>query len=496
MTSDATSSAGVIPEHAEDRPTICGHEATIRDAIAHRPPATSGAIGADFDRIAGGFAVALHMHQPMIPDRGDMQTATLISNLRHMLDDPAEGTSRKASKFIDCYRRMGRIVPQLVDAGHRPRIMLEYSGCLLWGLRQMGLDDVIEDLRRVTIDPRYHEHVEWLGMPWGHPVAPSTPARDFRRHVRAWQHHFAGMFGVEALQRVRGFSPAEMALPNHPDHAHAFVRILRDCGYDYVLVQQDTVERPDGSPADRPGLPHRLVARDSHGQTACITAIIKTGPSSTDRLGRLEHVHEARALNRLDLGGRSIPPLAFQIADGENGRIIMDEFPDKYMRVMRESSGSDHPPLNVSAYLACLRDRGLTEDAFDPIQPILQHRIWREFREGAGPDALAELIDRLERHDEAFHMEGGSWSAERSWVAGYEQVLDPMQTASMLFRDRADAGIVPPEDVRYRNALYHLLLSQTSCYRYWGGGVWTERGREICRRVMDILRHDFPMDAG
>jgi hypothetical protein len=50
----------------------------------------------------------------------------------------------------------------------------------------------------------------------------ATP--DTRLHVRAWQHHFAAIFGLEPLGRVRGFSPAEMALPNHPDVAYEFVR--------------------------------------------------------------------------------------------------------------------------------------------------------------------------------------------------------------------------------------------------------------------------------
>jgi len=49
----------------------------------------------------------------------------------------------------------------------------------------------------------------------------------------------------------------------------------------------------------------------------------------------------------------------------------------------------------------------------------------------------------------------------------------------------------PPREYRYRNALLHLLASQTSCYRYWGQGRWTDYGREICRRAKDILTHDF-----
>jgi hypothetical protein len=62
-------------------------------------------------------------------------------------------------------------------------------------------------------------------------VAPSTPTQDYRLHVRAWQHHFAAIFGLEALGRVRGFSPAEMALPNHPEVAYAFVKTLNDRTY-------------------------------------------------------------------------------------------------------------------------------------------------------------------------------------------------------------------------------------------------------------------------
>jgi hypothetical protein len=118
--------------------------------------------------------------------------------------------------------------------------MLEYSGTLLHGLRRAGLDDVFDALRPLTCDPDLRPAVEWLGCPWGHAVAPSTPVQDYRLHVRAWQHHFAAIFGLEALGRVRGFSPVEMALPNHPDVAYAFVKTLNDCGYQWLLVQAGT----------------------------------------------------------------------------------------------------------------------------------------------------------------------------------------------------------------------------------------------------------------
>ena len=92
---------------------------------------------------------------------------------------------------------MGEFVPQLLDEGFAPRVMLDYSGDVLYGLRQMGADDVLDALAGITTGGRNRQAVEWLGCPWGHAVAPSTPVQDYRLHVRAWQHHFAALFGLE-----------------------------------------------------------------------------------------------------------------------------------------------------------------------------------------------------------------------------------------------------------------------------------------------------------
>jgi hypothetical protein len=88
-------------------------------------------------------------------------------------------------------------------------------------------------------------------------------------------------------------------------------------------------------------------------------------------------------------------------------------------------------------------------------------------------------------------VEGGSWTNDISWVRGYEHVLGPMEKASSDFYQKVLGNGVSTSDPRYRNALFHLLCSQTSCYRYWGSGIWTDYGREICRRLEAILQHDF-----
>jgi hypothetical protein len=310
-----------LPECVDGLPNLCGSEPLIEAAIrsGRDQPVFGGQTPVEVSGIDSAFAVALHMHQPLIPAGGpDLRTAAIVGNLQWMLEHPDVGDNHNAPVFHWCYRRMGELIPRLLAEGRQPRIMLEYSGTLLHGLRLAGLDDVVDALRPLTRDPDVRQAVEWLGCPWGHAVAPSTPVQDYRLHVRAWQHHVAAVFGLEALGRVRGFSPAEMALPNHPDVAHEFVKTLNECGYQWLLVQEHTVELPDGRPLEHPHLPHRLVATSSDGDTVEIVAVVKTQGSDTKLVAQMQPYYQAKGLAHMELAGRRVPPLVTQIADGEN----------------------------------------------------------------------------------------------------------------------------------------------------------------------------------
>ena len=483
-----------LTEYVDGLPNICGQEAEIEAALRERPATVyAHETRVPFERINSACAVALHMHQPLIPAGwGDLRSAEIISNLQHMYENQGIGDNHNAGGFHWCYKRIGEFVPQLIHEGKQPRVMLEYSGTLFHGLRKMGAHDVFDSLKNITINHQYRHAVEWLGAPWGHAVAPSTPAQDFRLHVKAWQHHFAAIFGKEALGRVRGFSPSEMALPNHPDVAYEYVKTLRDCGYDWVLIQEHSVElAATGGGLEKKHLPHRLVCQNAKGDSVEIIAIIKTQGSDTKLVAQMQPYYEAKSLPRWELGGISVPPLVTQIADGENGGVMMNEFPGKFMDVSRESSGSATPLLNATEYLEYLFGLGVKTSDFQAVQPIHQKAIWDRFAPGGGPEKLAVLIEELRQADHRFHMEGGSWTNDISWVKGYDNVLGPMEEASALFNEKVLKAGVAPSDPRYRNALFHLLSAQTSCYRYWGQGQWTDYGREICRRAADICRHDF-----
>ena len=116
-------------------------------------------------------------------------------------------------------------------------------------------------------------------------------------------------------------------------------------------------------------------------------------------------------------------PLLVTDKTGKTWRRIMIKNPPKYFEVMRECSGSPTPIMNVGEYLVQLFATGVTRADLPVVQPILQHRIWQRMSPGEGPGRLRAVVEELRREDARFHMEGGSWTNDISWVQGYDRVL-------------------------------------------------------------------------
>lgn len=469
-------------------PPLCGHDDELRAAraLTEGKPLYPLRDIRSFANLRAVAACALHMHQPNIPAGKD---GAIISNLQFMLEQGPDGDRYNATVFRDCYKRLGTIIPALVDEGFEPRVMVDYSGCLFHGLEVMGATDVLEALRPLAIDPKYQRCVEWLGTAWGHAVAPSTPVQDFRLHVRAWQHHFARLFGSEAVARVRGFSPPEMALPNHPDVAYGFVKTLVDCGYQWVLVQEHTVEEPESGHSPRhPHIPHRLVCRNSEGEEASIICLVKTQGSDTKLVAQMQPWYEAASLSHATINGISVPPIVSQIADGENGGVMMHEFPPKFTEVSKLSTRTATPLMNGTEYLEHLSALGITAHHLPVLQPTKQKQLWARFVPGKdAPSKLSSTIQELAQSDHTFHMEGGSWTNNISWVRDYDRLLQPMDRVSALFFERVLKTGMPQSDPRFNEALFLLLNAETSCFRYWGEGVWVDYGVEFCHRLEKVL---------
>src|SRR5262245_11856610 len=140
-----------LPEIIDGLPNISGAETEVEEVTRSRQPVFLPETNLRLERLQAVFAVALHMHQPLIPAGGsDLRTAATIGNLENMLRDPGSGDNYNASVFIDCYGRIGDIIGDLVREGRNPRIMLDYSGELLFSLRQMGRGDVLDRIRGIA----------------------------------------------------------------------------------------------------------------------------------------------------------------------------------------------------------------------------------------------------------------------------------------------------------------------------------------------------------
>ena len=480
----------------KDLPPICGDEFAINKIVNMEKVNRHLRNKRNLGNIKSGFACALHMHQPTIPAGVN---GALISHLQYMFEHTSEGDNHNAEPFAQCYKRLAEIIPSLINAGYEPKIMLDYSGNLLWGIEQMGREDILSSLKVLTCDKNVYPHVEWLGTFWSHAVASSTPPSDFKLQITAWQHHFAKLFGEDALQRVNGFSLPEMHLPNHPDVLFKLIKALKESGYRWIMVQEHSVENLDGSSLrdEQKYIPNMLRAKGSNGDTISILSLIKTQGSDSKLVGQMQPYYEALGLSKQNLGNHYIPTLVSQIADGENGGVMMNEFPRAFIQahkrigLMRNTLTTI--AMNGSEYLDLLEISNVDEESYPLIQAKNQYKIWDKIPVPTTTTTLEKGIEELKKQDQSFSLSGASWTNELSWEDGYENVLDLILKLSSNFHETFDHLVGENPSVTkthiYKKALIYLLLLETSCFRYWGQGKWTEYAKTIFEKGNEVLRN-------
>jgi len=103
-----------LAEYVDGLPNLSGSENLLQNAIneGKHQQVFLHQSRIDFATIRSACAVALHMHQPLIPaGGGDLGTAEVISNLQYMMEHRDIGDNHNAPVFLWCYKRMGTSFP-------------------------------------------------------------------------------------------------------------------------------------------------------------------------------------------------------------------------------------------------------------------------------------------------------------------------------------------------------------------------------------------------
>ncbi len=480
----------------EDLPPICGFESDINDLVNQKGPKRELIKDSILENIDSVFACALHMHQPIVQAG---ESGELISYLKYMIENISEEDNHNAEKFAQCYKRLAKIIPELINQEYDPKIMLDYSGNLLWGIKKMGREDILSSLKQLTCDETIYPQVEWLGTFWSHAVASSTPPSDYYLQKTAWQHHFLSLFGEDALLRVQGFSLPEMHFPNHPEALYQLIKAINKCGYRWLMVQEDSVQNLDGSRLrhNQKYMPNLLQAQNKNGENVSIIALIKTQGSDTKPVGQMQPYYEALELKRQQIGLVNVPSIVSQIADGENGGVMMNEFPQAYIqayqKIGKKNAKCSTIAMNGSEYLDLLDNLHIKKESYPVIQAFDQHKIWRKIIKPITPISLEKAISELKEEDQSFSMNGVSWCNNMSWEDGYKNVLEYIFKLSSNFHRLFDNLVIQNPSITkshsYQEALLYLLLLETSCYRYWGQGKWTDYAKQIFERGEMVLKN-------
>lgn len=397
------------------------------------------------------FVPWLHFHQPPIwtnpgPD------SQIMGNLEKMLKGPENSEERwNAQWYAQAYKNPARYIEILKAENHHPRIMVDYSGVLLEELAKLSTNGMFEHLhlngesignvislwRRVLAE--YPETVEFAGTAYSHCYFPATPERDHEAQILEWRRVFANLFGEEALKQVRGFWPPEMGMTGEPAEALRFIRLIKRCGYEWIILPSTALERPvDWSTPALENRVHWLVV-ESGGESERILCVVRdTDMGIRQQSGQNTDgcINDIRYRGKT-LSDSNIPPLVVPTSDGENGNVMMFEyFSNSFAPLFRESQKwPDIQFMTVSQYIDTYLSQGATSEV--RLKPA-----------------------------------GGSWiGGHQSWNEGdlRQKVLAAVE---QLSQDYAQKSV----SLEQKRA---LLLCETSCFVYWGSQFWAEQGEQF-----------------
>lgn len=370
-------------------------------------------------------ALVLNLHQPP-------------GNLEYLLDH----NEWEAKEILYALDRIFRSVWSYEDVA---RVHLSLSGTLLetlsnpdfqsrvYGIVKCG--EVLWHLQNTKI-------FEILGTGYYHPVLPLIPQTDWEEQLQRW-------FGISRhllwKTHFPGFWPPEMGF------CMEMIPLLKRLGYHYVLVDCDYIEPLD--PMRWEEIRYRPHLAQYDGEA--IVVIVRDRDLSNAQESGMEYdwfvkeVHERTKWC-------DFPPLVTTCTDGDNGGWFRNT--------------SEHGNFWRMFY-----------------QPLLQSV--RQSETTIRPTFIAEYLTRYGVKG-SVRVKTGAWNTGGHSGADFVQWTGSQMQKDALQRIKATSEAFhalrrnipnPEQNFHIKEAHWHLLRSQTSCYFYWGE-AWVQR----CHDDLDI----------
>lgn len=443
----------------------------------------------------GLICINLHHQQPFL----FINSGKRVSNIKKMWQYAGGDDQQRwnVACYVGSYRELGRSINLLVNEGYEPRIMADFTGSLLKGLKeaedegilnQMSIEkqgsragNVISELRKAIKFPSSYLEMTATGIyhPLFHP--DTTPKEDWDLHIKSYRALHKILFGELSAQNLNGFWPPEMAVSGKPDDLYDLIEILHKNGIKWIMLPSVPYRDDWNERALKPPLgetlefyekyyaPHVIRGR-KNGSENQIVALVRDPKSElqkgVDLRGRAYQVAE-EYYRELQSQGKEIlfPPIVLVASDGDNGDRMMQGnfFHDTFNSFVRT-----RPEKSPCALV------GGTEYLTSILQSAFGEVNWSR----AG-EIFSEIV---------IQPEGYSWSGVLGniWLSKKEKkdIYVEIRRLSEAFHKILPQKVDP---TKYQDAMDKLLLTETSCYTWWDGSYWQDQAWIAIGQAWDAI---------
>jgi len=249
-----------------------------------------------------------------------------------------------------------------------------------------------------------------------------------------------------------------MGIPGEEEKLLLLIKLLKNFGYEWIILPIEAVENEKQMSYEQriitTSQPHIIRVKNES-----IPVVFRVRYDFIDQQAGCDanQVYE-KCLEAGDIFGRvsDKPALIVPASDGENGNVMLNEFfPETFVPFFENKIADPIYSMKVSEFLECYYPE-----------------IDSEVRIG---------------------VTGSSWvGGHKSWEEGDERIKINKKISELserFHRLENNLGVIKDKKLLgfYKDVRHSLLISETSCYTYWGTEFWFEQAKKSLKLLEEKM---------